>query len=524
MQKKSQKQSYGGKANTPEKTPKKKQSLWGKMWEEYEESVSARRQKRKRKKERRMAKRHEKLRTLSQKRTSFAKTFVCIFLPVLLFTILLCVVGTVIVYQNIRWKVEEKFNGVFNGIQAELFEAYERLYDSKNPAGYDEDWITDTKWRMLMQTPPYEDSFSAVLYDMSDMSEVFDSSEMCQMGIVPDEGKQNTQNDGAVWAGNATMDIYDLWFEKLQADKARWNDIMEADGGSVHLKDGTDECLMFFAKFSAEEESVPDLLLISFWTYNIFEMYGKQAAGIYIGIFLLSVVLSLLLAYRSYFQYLAQSQMNRYRRDMTNAMAHDLKSPLMVISGYAENLRDNVHMEKKDYYAEAILENVQYMNGIIHNILHLAEIEGGEGTLKKTGVDMQKLTEAQLHKYKGCIEDKDIEIVVDLKDAGCLQADGKWMAQLVDNLLSNAVKYTREQGQIFVKATADYFEVRNSLEEPLGVDVTELWKPFVKGDNSRGNEQGSGIGLTIVKNIVKQHGFLLELFEEDAAFVARVSF
>lgn len=628
MQEENRKQSYGGKSNTSDKTTEKKLSLWDKMWEEYVESVSARRQKRKRKKEQRMAKQQEKFRKLSQKGTSFAKIFVNIFFPVLFFTVMLCVVGTMIAYQNIRRAVEEEFGGVFDGIQAELFEDYERLYDSENPASYDEDWIIDAKWRMLMQTPVYTDSFTAVLYDTSNMSKVFDSSEMFEIGVALDEngekkenyasgqepfqevmeeyarlestypqssfsleledcyvkgkkflpgkvsivdengkkfipGKglalnrdgeenvvsfdltpENTEgythiyNDnnriyGPVWTGNTSMYTYNRWLERLQADGESWNDFMEYDGGSVHLKDGTDECLMLFTKFSSsmfftksssEDEGVPDLLLVSFWSYNILEMYGRRAFGIYIGIFLLSVVLSLILAYRSYFRYQAQNQMNQYRRDMTNAMAHDLKSPLMVISGYAENLRDNVHMEKKDYYAEAILENVQYMNEIIHNILHLTQIEGGAGKLKRAEVNMQRLTEEQLHKYEGCIEDKGLEISVDLKDMGCLQADEKLMTQVVDNLLSNAVKYTREQGQIFVKAAADYYEVRNSLEEPLGIDVTELWKPFVKGDNSRGNQQGSGIGLTIVKNIVEQHGFKLELLEEEGMFVARLHF
>lgn len=630
MEKKNNRQPNGVQRNTQDSTREKKRSLWDKMWEEYVESVSARRQRRKQKKEKRMAKQQEKLRKFSSKNISFAGIFVSVFLPVLLFTVMLCMVGTVIVYQNIQNAVEEEFCSAEDEMQEELFAAYDKLCDSEAPVSYDEDWMLDTKWNMLMQSIIYWDSCAAVLYDVSDMpsddisdmQKVFDSSQMFKIGVVLDEGEETTEpclsggepfqevmkeyerlentypeksfsleledcyikgkkflpgkvfivdgngekmmpgegvaadkggvenaigfdltpEDtegythiydegkriyGPARAGCTSTDVYDRWLEKLQTNdriKGVRDTFLNYDGGSIGLKDGTDECMIQFTKYSSEDESIPDLLLISFWSYNIIDMYGKWALGIYAGIFALSVVLSLILAYRSYFRYQAQNQMNQYRRDMTNAMAHDLKSPLMVISGYAENLRDNIHMEKKDYYAEAILENVQYMNGMIHNILQLSKIESGKGKLQRTKVELKSLTEVQLHKYGGCIEDKGLEISVDLTDAGCIWADEDLMAQVVDNLLNNAVKYTKEQGQIFVKAGADYYEVRNSLEETLGMDATQLWKPFVKGDNSRGNEQGSGIGLTIVKNIVEQHGFRLELFEEEEVFVTRIYF
>ncbi|MCM1180614.1 MAG: HAMP domain-containing histidine kinase [Clostridium sp.] len=601
-------------------------SLWDRMWEEYRESVSARRKRRVERKEKRIAKKQEKLRKFYGKHVRFAGIFAGVFLPILLFTVVLCIIGTVIAYLNMERVAEEKYSGMFAGLQEEFFADYDRLSDTEDPVSYDEDWILETKWDVCMQTAVMDiwDSYTAAVYDvsdkphaLSDMPKVFDCSEMFEIGVGFDgenhrgtiymsdrepfaevmeeyerlerkypeqgfaieledcyikgkkflpgqvfivdgdgervsretgmaidngenaigfdltpenaEGYTHIYNEsnrifGPVWAGSASMNEYDRWFAKLQEKEIVRFDCLDADGGSTCLKDGTDACMMFFAKYSSEDESIPDLLLISFWEYNIVEMYGKRACGIYAGILALAVALSLILAYRSYFRYQAQSQMNRYRREMTNAMAHDLKSPLMVISGYAENLRDNVHMEKKDYYAEAILENVQYMNKIIHNILQLSKIESGKAKLQKTEVELKRLTEAELHKYEGCIEDKGLEISVDLADAGCILADEDQMAQVVDNLLSNAVKYTPEQGEIFVKAGAGYYEVRNSMEETLGMDAAQLWKPFVKGDNSRGNEQGSGIGLTIVKNIVEQHGFRLELLEEDGIFVAKLYF
>lgn len=67
-----------------------------------------------------------------------------------------------------------------------------------------------------------------------------------------------------------------------------------------------------------------------------------------------------------------------YRRNMTNVMAHDLKTPLMAMSGYAENLLANVHTDKRQQYAEAISENVRKMNGMIEQMLEIDRLETGK--------------------------------------------------------------------------------------------------------------------------------------------------
>lgn len=73
-----------------------------------------------------------------------------------------------------------------------------------------------------------------------------------------------------------------------------------------------------------------------------------------------------------------------YRRNMTNAMAHDLKTPLMAMSGYAENLLANVHTDKRQQYAEAISENVRRMNGMIEQMLEIDRLETGKRRKRKT--------------------------------------------------------------------------------------------------------------------------------------------
>ncbi|MCM1159065.1 MAG: HAMP domain-containing histidine kinase [Bacteroidales bacterium] len=339
-----------------------------------------------------------------------------------------------------------------------------------------------------------------------------------------------------VWTEGKTREEYDELLAELMADSEAWDSVTASAGVCFTRQEGGFNRRIYnTSSLTVAESGTPELLLITVHQYNLARRYGKEALLVYLGAFALTVLLSLMLAFRSHFRYQAQLRMERYRRDMTNMMAHDLKSPLMVVSGYAQNLRDNVHGEKRDYYVEKILENVSYMDAMIHNMLNLAKVEGDTQKLKKESISLYRMTGQFIDKYQGVIADKGLEIRINSGGEEAdkaavsgkeemLFADSEFMAQAVENLINNAVKYTPEQGEIFITVNREFYEVRNLLAAPVGGEVKDLWKPFVKGDNSRGNEQGSGIGLTIVKNIAELHGFLLELTEEDGMFTARIRF
>ena len=93
-----------------------------------------------------------------------------------------------------------------------------------------------------------------------------------------------------------------------------------------------------------------------------------------------------------------------------NSMAHDLKTPLAAMTGYAENLIDNIRTDKQEHYAKAIKDNVEYMNGLIKNVLLLSKSEAESITLDKKSVDLVNLAENQWEKYIPMAEDRDIQI------------------------------------------------------------------------------------------------------------------
>jgi len=239
--------------------------------------------------------------------------------------------------------------------------------------------------------------------------------------------------------------------------------------------------------------------------------------------FIIVILIAIVLALLKWTKLKAQYDMEDYRRGMTGAMAHDLKSPLMAISGYAENLKNNIHTEKRSHYAEAISQNVTYMNSIIENVLELSKIEAYHSQINATKFDVNELLEEVIKKYE--LQIKERKLTLDIEGQMILEADRNMMVQAMDNLIGNAVKYCRDEGVIRITLNEKKIVISNPFKEKIGdnVKLSNLCKPFVMGDNSRGNKKGTGIGLAIVKNIIDIHRFSLKLECEDDIFSVIIS-
>jgi len=215
-------------------------------------------------------------------------------------------------------------------------------------------------------------------------------------------------------------------------------------------------------------------------------------------------------------------EMDQYRRNITNTMAHDLKSPLMVISGYAENLLEQDLPEKAQHFSKSIMENTTYMNQIIEKTLELSKVENGSYKLQKESVNLRAITNDIIENYTPQLEQKGLKIQI---IGECeLTADKIAMIQVLDNLIGNAMKYSLEGSVIEIQMKDNSYEISNVSVVDLDMDVRDLVKPFVKGDDSRSGKKGSGIGLTIVKNLCEQQGYELSVACTDGVFAAKIKF
>lgn len=236
----------------------------------------------------------------------------------------------------------------------------------------------------------------------------------------------------------------------------------------------------------------------------------------------LATLIALLYAWRKNVKNKAQYAFEDYQRALTNNLAHDLKTPLAVIGGYAENLiemRKEGGGEKELRYLASIMDNVAYTDSIIAKTLRLSETEQTK-ELNKVKVDIKALAEKLAEKYKAALEERGIELTV--TGGGEITADEDTLTSAAENLISNAVKYTRDDGTIKITADKKRLAVVNDVAE--NVDTKDLTMPFVKGDKARSDKSSSGLGLAIASAAAERNGFGLKVSCKDKRFTAEIIF
>lgn len=304
------------------------------------------------------------------------------------------------------------------------------------------------------------------------------------------------------------------WRDVGTRDKELLAEAVRAADGRCSDKKPTSES---FSNIKAAEmnNKLYSIYYFDFFAENLKFVFANTATMV-----LLALFITFIAAFISYKKYTVQYETDEYRRNMTNALAHDLKSPLTAIYGYAENLKDNIHSEKREYYADAVLENVRYMNSIITNTLDLAKLEIGEKGVKREKLDVALISDELYKKYRPQAEARNISFKA---SGSCtVTADKALLTQALENLISNAVKFTADNGSIDITATDDAYTITNDCDKALKTE--NIGKPFGKSDESRSNRTGSGLGLSIVKNITALHKFGFSTKAENGKFTAEITF
>jgi len=196
------------------------------------------------------------------------------------------------------------------------------------------------------------------------------------------------------------------------------------------------------------------------------------------------------------------------RRRLVSDITHELKTPLAVIHSYAECLQADVVPEKREQYLSVILEEVRSMDGTVLQMLDLSRLEAGKVRLNQDRVSLGELAQAQLAKLAPMAEAKGLAVSQEAA-AFLITADKGRMEQAVSNLIGNAVKYTTKGGRITVKLRLEegtaVFAVENTAPPLSEEALDKVWDSFYRADPSR-SEPGTGLGLSLVKNIIRLHG------------------
>ena len=259
-----------------------------------------------------------------------------------------------------------------------------------------------------------------------------------------------------------------------------------------------------YYEYTDKQIGEEEFTLIYVCDFDLWSYYSDIFSQIYVGLIVGSLVVA---AFIAVFDYKRQERLE-YQKELTSSLAHDLKSPLTVISAYVENLDENLFPEKKDVYIRGIEENVSYMNDIIINILEMSKISGKKNKLQKESVNIVELCGKIFEKYRTQIEEKGLDTKI--KGEANFECNKVSMERAIDNLINNAITYSSENGNITIEISKKCIEISNPYKTQINVKAKKLLEPFVKGDESRGNA-GTGLGLCIAKEIFRLNGFFIRI-------------
>lgn len=219
-------------------------------------------------------------------------------------------------------------------------------------------------------------------------------------------------------------------------------------------------------------------------------------------IFLFFFLIALVLCFMIWKMVKSQIIQEKKRADLTNALAHDIKTPLFVISGCAYSMKDGIDGDERGDYLDKIINQTDNINEMVHKMLNLSKLDSYMMKLNKTDFDLFALVEEVCENYVHLPDGK--QLLLSHSGDNTVNADRELIKTAVQNLTDNAVKYSTPQGVIKVEVTGKRLVISNPSEPLSKAEIKQLWEPYARKDKSR-SKSGNGLGLAIVKSILDLH-------------------
>lgn len=201
------------------------------------------------------------------------------------------------------------------------------------------------------------------------------------------------------------------------------------------------------------------------------------------------------------------------RRELLANVSHDLKTPLTMIKAYSEMIRDlsGDNKQKREAHLKVIIDETDRLTRLVNDMMDLSKIESGITTLNKEKFNFSEVATSLIDTIKMSSIDEDHEIKYNIPNELYVYADRTKIEQVLYNLVINAIKHSGEgKRKIDIKVTATQKRVKVEVKDD-GVGISKenlkhIWDRYYKASESfTRNVQGSGLGLSIVKNILLKH-------------------
>ncbi len=205
-----------------------------------------------------------------------------------------------------------------------------------------------------------------------------------------------------------------------------------------------------------------------------------------------------------------KNKIDEMRREFLSNVSHELKTPIALIQGYAEGLKEGITQdeESRDFYCEVIMDEASKMNNIVRKLLTLNQLEFGNDTITMERFDISALIVNYLQSADILCRQKQIRVIYSGYPPVYVWADEFMVEEVFGNYFSNAMNHVADEQVIDVKLSVGEKTVRISVfntGRPIPQEcIDHIWEKFFKVDKARTRQYGgSGVGLSIVKAIME---------------------
>lgn len=207
-----------------------------------------------------------------------------------------------------------------------------------------------------------------------------------------------------------------------------------------------------------------------------------------------------------------ERKIDEMRKEFVSSVSHELKTPIALIQGYAEGLKENVVIdeENKSYYCHVIIDEAAKMNKLVRDLLDLSRVESGFFQLEKSTFEICGLVENTLEKFAPVFAEKDVHPQLSKEETAAVEGDVVRIEQVLVNFLNNALQHLDGKKELKISIADLGNKVRISVTNsgsPIPEDsLDKIWTSFYKADKARTRSAGgTGLGLSIVRAIQELH-------------------
>ena len=206
-----------------------------------------------------------------------------------------------------------------------------------------------------------------------------------------------------------------------------------------------------------------------------------------------------------------QLKSERMKTELITNVSHDIKTPLTSIINYVDLLeKENIDNENIKKYLEIIDNKSQKLKKLTEDLVEASKASSGNIKLNIERINLDELIKQEIGEFEDKFNKIGLTTIIDIKDKNIyINADGRYIARVLDNIFSNISKYALENSRVYIDVNKENDEVvvtfKNISREKLNISEEELMQRFVRGDESR-NTEGSGLGLSISESLTKLQG------------------